>query len=89
MYSDAWPSFAATTCACGIVGGSSGRLSNSFHVSRNTASAKIVKPSDLWKVKYGMLLGTFGKPTITSPSVPCARSSSTIVQWKDLARLPQ
>ena len=36
-----------------------------------------------------MMFGFFGMPIMMRPIVPCTMISNTIVQWKNLARLPQ
>jgi len=49
-YSSAWPARAASTCQRGIEAGSSGRGSSARQARRSSASASIVRPSDLWKL---------------------------------------
>src|SRR5690348_527418 len=88
-YSRACPARAPNTCQRGIVAGSRGRASNSRHTRRSTANARMVSPSDLWKLKTGITFGRLGSSTMTRPIAPCTRISATIVQWKNLARLPQ
>src|SRR5574337_2094715 len=69
--------------------GSCGRGSNKRQARRSTARARMVRPSDLWKLKIGITFGRLGSSTMIRPIAHCTRISTTIVQWKNLATPPQ
>ena len=86
-YSRKCETCAASSCQRGVPAGSGGTGLNSRHVSRSTASARIVMPTDLC-VARTPILATGDKPSARLASTNCVMISTTMTQWNSCATAP-
>src|SRR5678815_510726 len=82
-----WLMSSARNCQRGVPAGSGGTGLNSRHVSRSSASPRIVMPTDLC-VARTPILATGDKPSARLASTNCVMTSATIAQWNSCATAP-